>query len=122
MVMNFRPVALLFFLVSCATLSDPGEPDWDQARFGQALARGAVLVDLRTPAEAASGALPGAVLVDYWSPEFGRFLEDADRSQTYLVYCAHGIRGREAVKRMRVAGFIDVHNLAGGLVGWKELP
>lgn len=123
MAMNLRwslgPVSsvVLAVLVSCASLSVPPD-DWSWSDYG-ARSGEVVLVDLRTPGETADGVLPGALVVDYWSPAFERFLEGADRAQVYVLYCSHGVRGRWAAERMRRAGF-TVHNLTGGLAGREE--
>jgi rhodanese-related sulfurtransferase len=46
-----------------------------------------VILDLRTPKEFASGHIAGAVMLDYYSPEFQQGLQQLDRSKRYLIYC-----------------------------------
>ena len=48
---------------------------------------GVVILDVRTPAEFASGHLPGAVNLDVQGADFGGGLAKLDPSASYAVYC-----------------------------------
>lgn len=74
------------------------------------------LLDVRQPAEYATGHLPGAKLIPVGELE-GRMQELNPRS-TVVVYCAIGLRSRGAVALLRSAGFDQVYNLSGGLQAW----
>jgi phage shock protein E len=81
------------------------------ASYADEVAAGAVLVDVRTPAEFAEGHLDGAVNIDIQSPGFDAQITQLDPSATYLVYCRSGNRSGQALTRMQAAGFTDVANL-----------
>jgi rhodanese-related sulfurtransferase len=75
---------------------------------------GAVLLDVRTPAEFRSGTIPGAVNIDYFSPDFSQKIGALKKDVTYFVFCRSGNRSGQACKMMQKAGF-DVRNLSGGI-------
>ncbi len=82
-----------------------------------ALDRGGVLlVDVREPAEFATGRLPAAKLV----PLAG--LEESARSwkreQPVVVYCQAGRRGEKAQGILTGLGFAHVTNIEGGFSAW----
>lgn len=71
----------------------------------------AVVIDVRTPEEYATGHLEGALLLDITAGELEAALPRLDPAATYLVYCRSGNRAGAAVELMRAAGFTDVTNL-----------
>ena len=79
-----------------------------------------VVLDVRTPAEYAEGHLPKAVLVDYKAPDFVEKVAKLDKSKTYLVHCAGGVRSAKACTKMEGLGLTNLINLEGGLGAWKE--
>jgi rhodanese-related sulfurtransferase len=79
-----------------------------------------VLIDVRTPPELQSGYLQGAHNLDFKNEDFRRFFETADKEDTYLVYCASGIRSGKASDIMKELGFEKVYTLEGGLNAWRE--
>ncbi len=80
------------------------------------LDRGALLVDVRTPAEHARGAIPGAVnlpldvLREHTSELLGRRV---------IVHCQVGQRGHTAAALLGQLG-VDVVNLDGGYLTWES--
>lgn len=79
-----------------------------------ALDPGTVVIDVRTPAEFASGHLEGAVNIDVQSPDFDALVSQLDPSGSYVVYCRSGNRSGQAIDRMTGLGFTDLAN--GGSV------
>ena len=71
----------------------------------------AVVIDVRTAGEFAEGHLPGAVHIDWFSPNFRAQVEALDKSKTYLLYCRSGNRSGQAVRAMQQMGFSQVQNL-----------
>jgi NADPH-dependent 2,4-dienoyl-CoA reductase/sulfur reductase-like enzyme/rhodanese-related sulfurtransferase len=75
---------------------------------------GATVIDVRTPAEVAAGAIPGSVVIP---------LDDLRRGQVPLppgplvVHCQVGQRGHTAARLLSAAGH-DVRNLDGGYLTW----
>lgn len=79
-----------------------------------ALDPGTVVIDVRTPAEFASGHLDGAVNIDVQSSDFEARVSELDPAGTYFVYCRSGNRSGQAIDRMEALGFSDLTN--GGSV------
>jgi rhodanese-related sulfurtransferase len=78
--------------------------------------KGAVLVDVRTPEEFASGHLEGAINipVDELSMRKGELKKDAE----LVLYCRSGARSARGQALLKEAGYPKVHNL-GGMSNWK---
>ena len=74
----------------------------------------AVVIDVRTPGEYASGHMKGAINIDVQSAIFGGEIAKLDTSGTYFVYCHSGRRSAVATTMMRQKGFADIYELAGG--------
>lgn len=83
------------------------------ATVEQALAGGAIALDVRTPAEYDAGHLDGARNLDINAPDFDTLLNELDPQATYVVYCASGRRATLAIDRMEQAGFDDLLNGGG---------
>ena len=79
-----------------------------------------VLLDVRTPAEFASGHLPGALNIDVESADFSKSIAALDRSKTYAVYCRSANRSKVAMTAMKRAGFTKLFDLAGGINAWQS--
>ena len=76
------------------------------------LAEGAVVVDVRSKGEFASGAYPKAKSIPLDS--LPARLAELPKNKPIVVYCASGARAAQAVRLLSQAGFADVVN-AGGL-------
>ena len=88
--------------------------------FAAALKRpGTVVLDVRTSAEFPHGHLPGAVNIDI-AGDFAGAIATLDPSVPYAVYCHSGNRSAAAVQAMTSVGFIDVYDLAGGILAWQK--
>lgn len=72
-----------------------------------------VVIDVRTPAEFASGHLEGAVNIDVQSADFDARISELDADGTYFVYCRSGNRSGQAIARMQSLGFGDMTNGGG---------
>ncbi len=66
-------------------------------------ARGALIVDVRTPAEFAHGHAEGAINLPL--AEIGRGSSKLDQSRPLLVCCASGARSAVAATQLRAKGF-----------------
>lgn len=82
----------------------------------RALDRGAVLIDVRSPAEFASGHIEGArnIPVD----ELPGRLSDLGTAREAIVYCRSGLRSASAARALRGAG-LTVHDV-GPMSAWDE--
>jgi phage shock protein E len=96
-------LGLAFGLSACAPVAQTIE-----------VTRDTVLIDVRTPAEFATGHLEGAVNIDVQSPDFEARITQLDPEGDYVVYCRSGNRSGQAITRMEALGFSDLVN--GGSV------
>lgn len=78
---------------------------------------GAVLLDVRTPAEFAEGHIEGAINIDFENPNFSAEIQKLDTAKSYFVYCRSGNRSGQAIPIMKRAGIASIQELKGGIVG-----
>jgi rhodanese-related sulfurtransferase len=80
--------------------------------------RNAVVIDVRTPEEFATGSLPGArnIPVD----KFDQKMRDIKKDKPLIVVCASGSRAGRAAAQLRASGYGEVYVLAGGVAAWRE--
>lgn len=95
--------------------SSAGAARVDGTTARQLVADGAQLVDVRTPAEYASGHVEGAVNipVQVIQGQVGQL----DKSRGVVVYCRSGGRSARAGQILDSAGFKPVHDL-GPMSAW----
>lgn len=90
--------------------------------FSAALSEpGTIVLDVRTPAEFASGHLPQAKNIDIEGPDFATQIAALDKSAKYAVYCRSGNRSGTALEQMAAAGFTHAFDLADGIVAWQGM-
>lgn len=81
---------------------------------------GAVIIDIRTDEEFASGHLADAINKDFYKrAEFRQYLETLDKDKTYFVYCNSGNRSDSALALFRAADIPNVVEMSGGITAWK---
>jgi phage shock protein E len=78
--------------------------------------KGAVLVDVRTPQEFASGHIDGAVNIPVTDLAV-RQAELGDKDQAIVVYCRSGARSASAKRTLEASGFTHVLDL-GPMTRW----
>ena len=110
-------------LVSVVTLTGCGAGggvvNQDSSEFAKTITqKNVVVLDVRTPAEFASGHILGAVNIDVESKDFDAKMGDLDRRLTYAVYCRSGRRSVTATEKMSLAGFTHLYNLTDGILEW----
>ena len=77
-----------------------------------------VILDVREPAEFATGHVPGAINVPLGEIRPGRVLPEApDLEKTVLVYCRSGRRSDIGGRIMAESGYRDVRNFLG-VIQW----
>ena len=79
-----------------------------------------IVLDVRTQKEYDAGHIPGAVLIDFNSPDFEKKVAALDKEKTYLVHCAAGGRSAKASAKMSGLNFKSVYNLEGGMRAWEK--
>lgn len=99
-------------------MADIAQTSPDELRAG--LEQGSVLlVDVREPHEYAAERIPGALL--YPLSTFDPKAIPAASGKTLVLHCGGGGRSTRAAQALVAAGVTDVHNLTGGMRGWKAL-
>jgi len=79
-----------------------------------------LILDVRTPAEYGRGHIAGAVLMDYYRPDFADRFAALDRNSTILLYCHSGSRSGDVLALSEKLGFGKVYELQGGIVSWMR--
>jgi len=79
-----------------------------------------VILDVRTPEEFQAGHISGAVNLDFNAPDFQTKAAALDRSKTYLVHCASGVRSARACDKLNHLDFPNLYNLPGGFRAWAK--
>ena len=76
----------------------------------------AVLIDVREAGEHAAERIANAELL----PLSAFRIDAVPQDQRVIVHCAGGKRAAQAVGFLQVSGHKDVHNMEGGIMGWKR--
>jgi rhodanese-related sulfurtransferase len=79
-----------------------------------------IILDVRTDGEYTEGHIEGALNIDYKSSDFSKRLEELDKDDTYLLYCASGGRSAKALEIMRELGFMNIYHLYKGFMSWQD--
>lgn len=82
--------------------------------------KNAVLIDVRTPEEFASGHIYRAINIDFENQSFISEIKKLDTSKVYFVYCRSGNRSGKAISLMKDLGITSVYDLEGGIVSNRE--
>ena len=101
--------AIVFFTGGCGSGTDEGiGVRTVSASEAVTVLASRVVIDVRSPAEVAEGAITGATVLDFNAGEFEAKIGEFDRNAAYLVYCRSGNRSGQAVAIMKDLGFTDV--------------
>lgn len=112
-------ILFLILISPSATAADYKNLNVDQFEKMRA-AKTNVVLDVRTKKEYDAGHVPGAVLIDFNSPDFEKKIATLDKDKTYLVHCAAGGRSAKASAKMGALNFKSVYNLEGGYRAWEK--
>ena len=77
-----------------------------------------VVLDVRTDEEYADGHIDGAIVVDFYSPDFADQLAALDPDVPYVLYCQSGNRSGQTMTLLDELGFASVANVDGGILAW----
>ena len=77
----------------------------------------AVMIDVRTSGEFASGYIEGAINIPV--DNISSINGSVDKDTVIILYCASGMRSTEAAKTLVDLGYTNVYNLDGGLINWS---
>ena len=75
----------------------------------------AVLIDVRSHQEYEEGHLIGAILLPLYTIENEILKTVPNKQTTIILYCASGIRSKEAGEILEMLGYENVYSLKGGL-------
>ncbi len=75
------------------------------------LQNGAIVIDVRSPAEFSSGHLPSAVNLPMDQIERALPQRVKDRNKPLLLHCHSGMRSGVARKKLQTLGYTNVYNL-----------
>lgn len=117
--MKRSAVCLLFSLLPFAAQAEfKATLSQDQA-WEKISAKQITVIDVRTPAEFATGHVPGAINIPL--DQIGQRLQDipAAKDQPLLVYCRSGRRAGLAEDVLSDAGYSSLYNLDGDMLGWS---
>jgi len=92
----------------------PHAIDVQEAKRRQAA--GALLVDVREPAEWSQGHAPDAQLIPLGS--LGNRLAEIPREREVLLICRSGNRSGTAQQQLLKLGYEQVYNVSGGMNAW----
>lgn len=101
--------------------SQPIGPDLDKEAFARGIKQsGAVIIDLRFPAEYEKGHIDGAINLNFFDPEFRYKLLDLNRKKKYYLYDQNDndLRVSTVHGDMIKNDFTEVYILKGGYVEW----
>jgi rhodanese-related sulfurtransferase len=102
--------------VSQKQISTMNAPDFQKYLESES----AVIIDVRTPEEFASGHIENSINIDFYSPEFYARISALDPTQEYAIYCRSGNRSSEALRMMGELNFTKVTELSGGMLAWER--
>ena len=93
-------------------------PDIDVQTLAKARKEGVglTLLDVRESEELVHCAIDGALHIPM--QEVPPRIADLPRKQPLVVMCHHGGRSHQVAEFLRGRGFINVHNLVGGIDSW----
>lgn len=81
----------------------------------EVVARGAIIIDVRTPQEFATGNIKGSINIPI--SVLLHKVAGLDKDKPIIVYCASGARSASAKAFLKHQGFTEVHN-GGGFRGF----
>lgn len=105
---------LLLCLAALAQADSDLRGDPEAARAGwAAIEDGALVIDVRSPAEYDSGHLPGAVNIPHDDVDALKEALGEDRDRSAVLYCGSGRRAGFAIEQLKAAGYRKLVNASG---------
>lgn len=116
----FSIFMLTFWLMSCSNRQT--ESSLSAKAFAEKIKEfpEAPIIDVRTPEEFSSGHLKSALNYNWNDSRFEQQIRTLDKSKPVFVYCLSGGRSSAAATKMRANGFIEVYELEGGVMQWRN--
>ncbi|MEY4876758.1 MAG: hypothetical protein RL708_1907 [Bacteroidota bacterium] len=79
-----------------------------------------LLVDVRTPEEYIGGHLQNSININYNDVDFKNKIQKLDKSKPIFIYCLSGGRSSNAATDMGDMGFVEIYNMKGGIISWRN--
>jgi rhodanese-related sulfurtransferase len=97
-----------------------GRSDVDVAALARALEQGVRVIDVRTPAEYASGHVPGAISLPLDALDAAHpIISSHPKEEPLYVICHSGGRSARAADQLARAGYRAI-NILGGTADWRS--
>ncbi len=118
---RFVILILAFVFGACQSQTKNGSVVLEPQTFRDSIAKPDVqLIDVRTEKEFAKAHIPNARNMDYFSESFADSLKAINPNRPVFIYCRSGKRSGKSVAKFRAAGFTEIYQLKGGLLGWQN--
>lgn len=106
----FSLLFLLLLLTACTKKYDT----IDTNKALELISDGAIIIDVRTIEEYNEGHIKNSINIPL--DKIDKITYDKDT--TLILYCATGVRSKEAVKELSNMGYTSLYDLDGGLLNW----
>ena len=90
----------------------------DVTTAARLLREGALMVDVREPAEVSTCSIDGSRHITM--RQIPDYLAELPRDRQLLILCHVGVRSLRVTQFLRANGFAQVSNVAGGINAWAE--
>ena len=116
----FCTLLTVLFTFSGASMAYDSLPSVDAETLMQQLttAEKPFVLDVRQPQEYAKKHINGATLIPLG--ELPHRLSEVPKDTPVIVYCRSGNRSARAVAYLMDQGYINIHNLTGGMIVWSR--
>ena len=121
-VITLVAVAIVFFMAFKGIRQSNAFLNLDVKSFAKKIMtdKEVIILDVRTPAEFAQGAIKGAINIDVNASNFKEKVSALDKEKSYLIYCRSGMRSVKACNIMSENGYRQLFNLLGGYQAWTN--
>lgn len=82
--------------------------------------KNAVLLDLRTPKEFASGHIKGSKNIDFFGKGFYDQILKYPKDTPLFIYCESGGRSGQTFERLKNEGYQFVYEMHEGMSAWRD--
>ena len=119
-VITLVAVAIVFFMAFKGIRQSNAFLNLDVKSFAKKFMtdKDVIILDVRTPAEFAQGAIKGAINIDVNASNFKEKVSKLDKDKSYLIYCRSGMRSVKACNIISENGNTRLFNLMGGYQAW----
>jgi rhodanese-related sulfurtransferase len=121
-VITLVAVAIVFFMAFKGIRQSNAFLNLDVKSFAEKIMKDkeVIILDVRTPAEFAEGAIKGAINIDVNASNFKEKVSTLEKEKSYLIYCRSGMRSVKACNIMSENGYRQLFNLLGGYQAWSS--